>query len=131
MNRVDRLMAYLLLLQSRGLVRARDFARRFEISERTVYRDIQALCEAGVPIMAAPGEGYRLMASLFQPAEILQCLERFYCKKAAPLLLSLGPRLGERISPRPIGTPGTICLLLFDLIVQVGLDGAGQQGGKG
>jgi predicted DNA-binding transcriptional regulator YafY len=67
MNRVDRLLAYLLLLQSRGLVRAQDFAQRFEISERTVYRDIQALCEAGVPIMAAPGEGYRLMEGYYLP----------------------------------------------------------------
>jgi predicted DNA-binding transcriptional regulator YafY len=61
MNRVDRLMAYLLLFQSRGLLRAQDFAQEFEISERTVYRDIQALCEVGVPIVAMPGEGYRLM----------------------------------------------------------------------
>jgi len=67
MNRVDRLMAYLLLLQSRGLMRAQDFAERFEISERTVYRDIQALSEVGVPIMAMPGEGYRLMEGYYLP----------------------------------------------------------------
>ena len=36
MNRVDRLMGYLLLFQSRGLMRAQDFAAQFEISERTV-----------------------------------------------------------------------------------------------
>jgi predicted DNA-binding transcriptional regulator YafY len=67
MNRVDRLMAYLLLFQSRGLMRAQDFARRFEISERTVYRDIQSLCEVGVPIVAMPGEGYRLMEGYYLP----------------------------------------------------------------
>ncbi|HET8679122.1 MAG TPA: HTH domain-containing protein, partial [bacterium] len=60
MNRIDRLVGYLLFLQSRGQVRAADFARRFEISERTVYRDIQALSEVGVPIVALPGKGYRL-----------------------------------------------------------------------
>lgn len=67
MNRVDRLMAYLLLFQSRGLMRAQDFAARFEISERTVYRDVQALCEVGVPITAVPGEGYRLMEGYYLP----------------------------------------------------------------
>src|SRR6185436_6455620 len=67
MNRVDRLMAYLLLFQSRGLLRAQDFAREFEISERTVYRDIQALSEVGVPIVAMPGEGYRLMEGYYLP----------------------------------------------------------------
>ena len=67
MNRVDRLMGYLLLFQSRGLMRARDFAEQFEISERTVYRDIQVLSEVGVPIMAMPGEGYRLMEGFYLP----------------------------------------------------------------
>ena len=67
MNRVDRLMGYLLLFQSRGLMRAQDFAAQFEISERTVYRDIQALCEVGVPIAALPGEGYRLLDGYYLP----------------------------------------------------------------
>lgn len=60
-------MTYLLLLQSRDVVRAQDFAKRFEVSERTVYRDIQALCEVGVPISAMPGEGYRLMEGYYLP----------------------------------------------------------------
>ena len=67
MNRVDRLMGYLLLFQSRGLMRAQDFAEQFEISERTVYRDIQSLSEVGVPIVAMPGEGYRLMEGYYLP----------------------------------------------------------------
>lgn len=67
MNRVDRLMAYLLYLQSRSRVRARDFAERFEISERTVYRDIQALSEVGVPIVALPGKGYALTQGYYLP----------------------------------------------------------------
>ena len=68
MNRVDRLFGYLLLFQSRGkILRAQDFATRFEISERTVYRDIQALCEVGVPIIATPGEGYQLMDGYYLP----------------------------------------------------------------
>lgn len=67
MNRVDRLMAYLVIFQSRDLVRAQDLAQRFEISERTVYRDIDALCEVGVPLYGVAGEGYRLMDGYYLP----------------------------------------------------------------
>ena len=67
MNRVDRLFGYLLLLQTRQLVKARDLAERFEISERTVYRDMQALSEIGVPLLSLPGEGYRLMEGYYLP----------------------------------------------------------------
>ncbi|MGQ0549083.1 MAG: helix-turn-helix transcriptional regulator [Armatimonadota bacterium] len=67
MNRVDRLVGYLLFFQTHGQVRAADFAQRFEISERTVYRDIQALSEVGVPIVALPGKGYRLTEGYYLP----------------------------------------------------------------
>jgi predicted DNA-binding transcriptional regulator YafY len=67
MNRLDRLLAMLLVLQRRKLVRAEDLAARFEISKRTVYRDVAALSEMGVPVVAQPGEGYSLMAGYFLP----------------------------------------------------------------
>lgn len=67
MTRIDRLMAYLVIFQSRDLVRAQDLAERFEISERTVYRDIDALCEVGVPLYGVAGEGYRLMDGYYLP----------------------------------------------------------------
>jgi len=57
MNRTDRLLAIVLELQARGSVRAEDLARAFEVSKRTIYRDITALCEARVPIVALPGRG--------------------------------------------------------------------------
>jgi len=66
-NRIDRLLGYLLIFQGRSLVRAQDLARRFEISERTVYRDIEALCEVGVPLVGMPGEGYQLMPGYYLP----------------------------------------------------------------
>ncbi len=65
MTRVDRLIAYLVMFQSRSLIRAQDLAERFEISERTVYRDIDALCQVGVPIYGVAGEGYRLMEGYY------------------------------------------------------------------
>lgn len=67
MNRIDRLFAILLVLQKRAIVRAEDLAARFEISKRTVYRDVAALSEMGVPVISLPGEGYGLMAGYFLP----------------------------------------------------------------
>ena len=54
-------------LQERRKCRAEDLAAIFEISKRTVYRDIQALCEAGVPIIGEAGEGYSLAEGYFLP----------------------------------------------------------------
>lgn len=67
MNRVDRLVAMVLRLQSRRVVRAEDLAAHFEINVRTVYRDIAALGEAGVPIMAEAGVGYSLVKGYHLP----------------------------------------------------------------
>lgn len=67
MNRIDRLFAITLLLQAKGRVRARDLAEWFGVSERTIYRDIGALSESGVPVVALPGEGYELMEGFFLP----------------------------------------------------------------
>lgn len=58
MNRIDRLQAILIHLQSKKVVTAQEIADRFEISIRTVYRDIRALEQAGVPIGAEAGVGY-------------------------------------------------------------------------
>lgn len=67
MNKTDRLLAIVLELQRKEVVRAEDLATRFETSVRTIYRDIQALSEAGVPIIGAPGTGYSLMEGYFLP----------------------------------------------------------------
>ncbi|QMV42095.1 helix-turn-helix transcriptional regulator [Cohnella cholangitidis] len=67
MNKTDRLLAIVLELQGRQVVRAEDLAARFETSVRTIYRDIQALSEAGVPITGTTGAGYSLMEGYFLP----------------------------------------------------------------
>jgi predicted DNA-binding transcriptional regulator YafY len=67
MNRTDRLLAIILELQGKGRQRAEDLAETFETSKRTIYRDIQALGEAGVPIVSIAGLGYSLMKGYFLP----------------------------------------------------------------
>ena len=67
MNRIDRLFAITLLLQAKRRVRAIDLAKKFEVSERTIYRDMMALNESGVPIAAMPGEGYELVEGYYLP----------------------------------------------------------------
>ncbi|GAB2770587.1 hypothetical protein GCM10027275_11580 [Rhabdobacter roseus] len=61
MNRFDRITAILIQLQSRKVVKAQDIAARFDISLRTVYRDIRSLEEAGVPLIGEAGVGYSLV----------------------------------------------------------------------
>ncbi|MGG4402523.1 YafY family protein [Paenibacillus amylolyticus] len=67
MNKTERQLAITLELQRRKMLRAEDLAAQLETSVRTIYRDIQALSEAGVPIMGAPGHGYSLMEGYFLP----------------------------------------------------------------
>lgn len=53
--RVHRLISILLLIESKGMIKAREIASKLEISLRTVYRDIDSLCEAGIPLATTPG----------------------------------------------------------------------------
>jgi predicted DNA-binding transcriptional regulator YafY len=56
MNKLERLTAILLLLQDRART-SEELARHFEVSKRTILRDIQALSEMGVPVIAREGVG--------------------------------------------------------------------------
>jgi predicted DNA-binding transcriptional regulator YafY len=81
MNRTDRLMELLLLLQAKVGQPARDLAQQLGITERTLYRDLAALNEIGVPILHEPGAGYRIMDGFFLPPLV------FSRDEAAALLL--------------------------------------------
>lgn len=67
MNRIDRLTATLIQLQTKRIVKAEEIADRFEISLRTVYRDVRALMEAGVPIGSEAGKGYFIVDGYHLP----------------------------------------------------------------
>src|SRR5690349_18164125 len=58
--RADRLLALVLLLQSRGRLTATQLATQLEVSVRTIYRDVVALGTAGIPVVA-DATGYRLL----------------------------------------------------------------------
>jgi predicted DNA-binding transcriptional regulator YafY len=98
-NRTDRLVAIVLELQARGSLRGEDLAARFEVSVRTIYRDLDALAEAGVPLVATPGKGYTLQDGYFLPPLA------FTATEAAVLILG-GEFVRERVDDelqRPAG----------------------------
>ncbi len=71
MNRIDRLSAILIQLQSKRMISGKEIAERFGISLRTVYRDIRALEDAGVPIGSEVGRGYFLAEGYHLPPVVL------------------------------------------------------------
>ncbi|WP_099366669.1 helix-turn-helix transcriptional regulator [Sphingobacterium sp. 1.A.4] len=60
-KRFDRIVEILIQLQSKRIVKAQDLADRFEVSLRTIYRDMKSLEQAGVPIIGEAGTGYSIM----------------------------------------------------------------------
>jgi predicted DNA-binding transcriptional regulator YafY len=92
--RADRLLSILLLLQVHRRLTARELARRLEVSERTIHRDMEALSGAGVPVTAARGvgggwmllEGYRTNLTGLNEAEI----QALFLTRPPRLLADLG-----------------------------------------
>lgn len=67
MNKFDRVISILILLQSRKVIKASSIAEKFEVSLRTVYRDIKTLKNAGIPIIGDPGIGYSILDGYKMP----------------------------------------------------------------
>jgi predicted DNA-binding transcriptional regulator YafY len=55
--KIDRLLSIVVLLLGRDKARAEDLARRFEVTVRTIYRDLEAINASGIPVVAYPGPG--------------------------------------------------------------------------
>lgn len=91
MNRMDRLTAILLLLQERKRT-ATEIAQHFEVSRRTIQRDIDALCEMGIPVVAELGVsgGYSLPPDYSLPPLALTLHEALLLRLALSSLAQLG-----------------------------------------
>lgn len=76
--RSERLLAIIIIISQKGMVTGKELAEHFEVSLRTIYRDIEKISEAGVPVAAAGGkgggfyimEGYNLNNLFFNRREI-------------------------------------------------------------
>lgn len=90
MNRTVRLTAMIIYLQGRRRVTVQKMAERYNISKRTVYRDLRALQEAGVPIGSEEGKGYFIVKGYHLPPVMFD-------KDEAAALLA-GERLMEKWS---------------------------------
>jgi predicted DNA-binding transcriptional regulator YafY len=92
--RADRLLSIMLLLQVYRRVTAGELAKRLEVSERTIYRDVEALSTAGIPVIAERGTGggltlldsYRVSLNGLKPPEI----QTLFLGKPSRLLADLG-----------------------------------------
>jgi len=103
MNRVDRLLALILYLQSRPLSTAEEMAAYFDRSLRTIYRDLAALGEAGVPLIGQAGMGYTLARGFHLPPVI------FTPEEAASLVT--GGLLVERSADASVSRPMSSALM--------------------
>jgi predicted DNA-binding transcriptional regulator YafY len=94
-NSIERALAILLLLTRGRLVPATDLARRFEVSVRTIYRDIDRLIALGIPVEAERGAegGFRLSTGFLSPPIALNRVE------TTALLVALGLMRGLRATP--------------------------------
>ncbi|WP_151737948.1 helix-turn-helix transcriptional regulator ['Paenibacillus yunnanensis' Narsing Rao et al. 2020] len=76
--KIDRLLSIVILLINRPLIQAKELADMFEVSVRTIYRDIESINEAGIPVVTYQGagggiglmEGYRLDRNLLTQREL-------------------------------------------------------------
>ena len=75
LNRTERLFALILLLQNRPSMTSRQLAEHFGVSRRTIFRDLRALSESGVPLTYAEGGGYEILEGYQLPPLMLSARE--------------------------------------------------------
>ncbi len=114
MRRADRLFQIVQNLHHERVITAHELAEELEVSERTIYRDIQDLSLSGVPITGEAGQGYRLLRGFHLPplmfnaegpTKAWRAPPTLRCKRSKALYLtssswnSINRKLSFRISP--------------------------------
>jgi predicted DNA-binding transcriptional regulator YafY len=99
MNRIDRLMGIVTLVQSKKHQGITQIAEHFDISERTVFRDLKSLGEIGIPIVFEPEKGYSIAGGFFLPPISLSIEEA----NALALLEPLAIRFAEKEVAQHVG----------------------------
>jgi predicted DNA-binding transcriptional regulator YafY len=100
MNRIDRLMGIITLLQSKKHCSISQISEHYSVSERTIFRDLRALGEIGVPIAFDPETGYSVAGGFFLPPVSLTLEEANALALTEPLAL----RFAEKAVAQHIGT---------------------------
>ena len=75
LNRTERLFALVLLIQNKPTLTSRELAKHFGVSRRTIFRDLRALAESGVPLTYAEGGGYEILEGYQLPPLMLTARE--------------------------------------------------------
>lgn len=113
--KANRLLSELMLLQARGRISTRELAERMEVSQRTAHRDMEALCAAGVPLIAWRGSqggweleaGWRTQVPGFNEEELNAFLMTQPASLGEPNLTAAAERALNKILatlPRPLQT---------------------------
>lgn len=120
MNRIDRLTAILTHLQSKRTIRAAELAARFEVSLRTIYRDVRSLEESGVPIIGEAGQGYSLVEGYRLPPIMFSREEALSMLVAEKLVeKSLGDQSSKHFKEALIKIKAVLKTSEKDLLVEV------------
>lgn len=98
-KRFDRLLGIYFYLQSKPIVKAQELATKFDVSLRTIYRDVKSLEIAGVPLIGEAGHGYALM-STYKMAPILFTQDEALSFSVAEKLMQhyLDKQIGEHFA---------------------------------
>ena len=109
MRRADRLFQIIQHLHHERVITAHDLAQTLEVSERTIYRDIQDLSLSGVPISAEAGVGYRLMKGYQLPPLM------FTEEELAALLL--GARMVQSLTDKELARAASQAMAKIDNVI--------------
>ncbi len=114
--KIDRLIGIITILLQRGKTTAPELAERFEVSRRTINRDIEDICKAGIPLVTTQGygggvsiaEGYQIDKSLLTEEELLHL---FSGLRGVGSVLKTPPSLAEKLSDRTLDSSGDIVIV--------------------